>query len=85
MTWRYFGRLIDPVPVLKAVAAAVAVYLLMSVPDTYSLVILPFACLAGLGSTRDSCLLTGAVTRAEVVVAVQAGQRPRPPPIDEEL
>ena len=66
MTWHYFGTLLDPVPVLKASVAAVVVYLLMSIPETYSLVVLPFACIAGLAVYAGLVLATGAVKRVEV-------------------
>lgn len=66
MTWHYFGRLLEPVPVLKALAAAVALFLLMSIPKTYPLLVLPFACLAGLACYAGLVLATGAVKREDV-------------------
>lgn len=67
LTIHYFGRLLEPARVLKAFGAAAVVYLLLSIPKTYSLVALPFACLAGLAVYAAILLVTGVVTRAEVV------------------
>lgn len=67
MVWRDFGKLIEPLPVLKAVGAAVVVYLLMLVPSHYSLVVLPFACLAALALYAGLVLVTGAVKRHQIV------------------
>lgn len=66
VTRHYFGKLIEPVPVLKAAASAMVVYLLLSLPRAYSMWVLPFACLAGLGLYAGLVLLTGAVKRDQV-------------------
>lgn len=67
LTWRYFGRLVEPLPVLKAAAGATVLYLLLSIPDTYSLVALPFVCLGALALYAGLMLVTGAVKREDVV------------------
>lgn len=67
ITGRSFGRLVDPAPVIKASAAAVVVYLLLGIPDSYPPVVLPFACLAALGVYAAIAVATGAVSRADIV------------------
>jgi O-antigen/teichoic acid export membrane protein len=66
MVKRYFGRLLEPVPVLKALAAATVVYLLLSLPRTYSPVVLPFACIAGMGLYFAIMLAVRAISIGEV-------------------
>ena len=66
MTRHYFGKLLDPVPILKASGAALVVYLLLSIPETYSPVVLLFACIGGLAVYSGLVLATGAVRRATV-------------------
>jgi O-antigen/teichoic acid export membrane protein len=66
MTWYYFRRLFDPVAVLKAVAAAAIVYVLLSLPDSYSLLVLPFACMAALAVYVGLVLVSGAVKLSEI-------------------
>lgn len=66
LTKYYFGRIMEPVPVLKALGAAAVVYYLLSIPDTYPLLVLPFACLAGLGLYAAIMLATRAVSLGEV-------------------
>lgn len=62
---RYFGSLIEPVRVGKAAAASLAVYLLMSLPSTYPLWVLPFACLGGLAAYAAILYLMGGIDRSE--------------------
>ncbi len=62
-----FGTLLEPVPVLKGIAGAVVVYLLLSIPREYPMWLLPFACLAALGVYAAFVLATGAVKRDQVV------------------
>ncbi len=75
MTWHYFRRLAEPVPVAKAAGAAVVLFLLMSIPDKYPLVVLPFACFGGLAVYAGMVLATGAVTREEVVALFRRDRR----------
>lgn len=75
MVRHYYGRLIDPVPVLKASGAALVVYLLLSIPETYTMVLLPFACIAGLAGYSGLVLVTGAVKRAEVASLFRPDRR----------
>jgi O-antigen/teichoic acid export membrane protein len=64
---RFFGRLAEPVPVLKALGAASVVYVLMSIPESYSMVALPFACLGGLGVYLALVMASGAVKRSDIM------------------
>jgi O-antigen/teichoic acid export membrane protein len=67
LTMRYFGRLMQPVPVLKAAAASLVIYLLLSIPRTWSMWVLPFACIGALGLYGVLVMVTGAVKREEVM------------------
>jgi predicted membrane-bound mannosyltransferase len=80
MVVRAFGRLIEPVPVLKAAGAALVIYLLLQVPSDYSLVVLPFACLAALGLYAVLVMGSGAVRQEQVVALFR---RDRSPAVDE--
>jgi O-antigen/teichoic acid export membrane protein len=66
LTKYYFGRLLEPVPVLKALGAAAVVYVLLSLPGTYALVVLPFACLAAVALYAAILLATRAVSLEDV-------------------
>lgn len=78
LTKHYFGRLFDPLPVLKAAGAALVVYLLMGIPEDYSLWVLPFACLAALGLYAALVIATGAVKRTEIKALFKREKEPSP-------
>lgn len=67
LTLYYFGKLFQPVPVIKALASAVVVYLLLSIPHTYATLVLPFACIAGVALYAGLVVASGAVKPADVV------------------
>lgn len=66
LVWRYFGPPIEPARVAKALVAAAAVYLAMSLPSGYAPLVLPFACLAALVAYGAAMLAMKGITAEEV-------------------
>ena len=84
LTFRYFGLPFEPLRVLKAILASVAIYLLMSLPSDYSLVALPFACIGALGVYAGLMLATRGITVGEITSLFKR-ETVAAPPIEEEV
>ncbi len=85
VTLRLFGALIEPVRVLKAAAVAVVVYVLMTLPPSYPMWLLPFACFAALGVYGGLMLAVRGITVDEVRSLLEREKLGGPGPVDEPL
>lgn len=74
LTKRFFGRLVEPIASLKALGASMVVYLLLGIPDAYSLLALPFACLGGLAVYVGLMLASGGL-RADQLTSLFRKER----------
>jgi O-antigen/teichoic acid export membrane protein len=71
LTKHYYGRVLEPIRVLKAFGAAAVAFLLLSIPQLHSLVVLPFACVGAVILYAGILVATGTIRRGEIVALLK--------------